>query len=128
MERLLFLKFPFTVEGTEQVSRIRTCFERKENAVSFSLPFDLSFSIPKGTLKLKKQHQNDFIYVFLFSSLEDAKDFVESPAAEVLQEKEVCCDKLEMDMNEFMAKYESGERVKKKKVKVYDEDGFYEYV
>ncbi|KAL0266167.1 UNVERIFIED_CONTAM: hypothetical protein PYX00_011884 [Menopon gallinae] len=121
-------RFPFSIEGVEKECPISTTIERKENIVSLSLPFDLNLSVRDATLKLKKSHGKSFIYVFSFSGLSAAKAFVENPAVCVGEERETDCGALEEEMNRFMAEYESCERKVVKKVKVYDEDGFYEYI
>lgn len=128
MEKPVVLRFPFSIEGVEQECPIATTVERKENIVSLSLPFDLNLSVRDGTLKLKKPHGKSFIYVFSFLGLSDAKAFVENPAVCVGEECETDCAVLEEEMNRFMAEYESCESKVVKKVKMYDEDGFYEYI
>lgn len=128
MEKNIVLRFPFSVKGAEQECSIVATVERKENIVSLSLPFDLCLSTRLGTLKLKKPHGTSLIYVFSFPGLSEAKTFMESPVLCVEEEHEVDCNALEEEMNRFMEEYERCERKIEKKVKVYDEEGFYEYV
>lgn len=128
MEKNVVLRFPFSVEGAEQECSIAATAERKENIVSISLPFDLCLSTRLGSLKLKKQHGTSLIYVFSFPGLSEAKAFIEDPVLCVEEELEVNCSALEEEMNQFMEEYERCERKIEKRVKVYDEEGFYEYM
>lgn len=128
MEKNVVLRFPFSVEGAEQECSILATVERKENIVSLSLPFDLCLSASSGTLKLKKPHGTSLIYVFSFPGLSEAKAFLKRPVLCVEEEREVDCDALEEEMSRFMEEYERNEQRSEKRVKVYDEEGFYEYI
>ena len=127
MEKTVVLRFPFSVENVEQISSLEVAVEHKEKAVSLSLPFELKLSAKNATLELKKAYGQCFIYVFKFCSLSSAEEFLKSPVLDVEYEGEVDCELLEKEMNKFMEEYEGREQRHRKKVKVYDEEGFYEY-
>lgn len=118
MQADLKLKFPFKQSSTYTVE-----FTRKENAVSFALPFNLNLRV-NGATKTTKEYGNSILYVFTFPNINDAKDF--NLEVDVDYDEQVDVEILESEMNDFMRKYEEGEHMKDRKI-VVDEDGFCEY-
>lgn len=127
MEKAVTLRFPLRIENVAQEFSVLTSITRKENVVSFVLPFSLNLSAENGVLKTRDAYEASFIYVFMFADLNGAKEFVGSPVLEVLDEADVDCTALEEEMSSFMAEYETNEKRKDTRTKVYDDDGFYEY-
>lgn len=127
MERSICLKFPFKINNMVQEEEIKTQIERKENAISFSLPFRINLSASHATLKSLEKYEDNYIYVFIFKDLNTAKTFVESPVFNAQYDSQKTVEELEKEADDFMIEYENIEKRAQKKIKVYDEDGFYEY-
>lgn len=123
------LKFPFTVNGKDRENLIESEVERITDHISFSLPYDLNLKI-KNAKKISKENKNNtIIYIFKFEHLNFAIDWMNNKIVNVeLEPSNGDVKAIEIKMNEFMKKYEKGEKINKKRQKVVDEDGFSYYI
>lgn len=124
----IVLKFPFTIDGADRASHFETTIERIQNHISFALPFDLDLQIDNAVLQNKEFDKGWVVYVFEFTDLDSAIEWVaERHAAVELKPKNGDLHKIQKKMDDFMLLYEEGERKKRKKRMMIDDEGFTYY-
>lgn len=125
---LLKLKFPFMISDKSRKSIIDLPIERKLAYVSFALPYDIFIHIYDAELKKKEYKGVVVLYVFEFSSLDAAINWMESPEVDIeYGSRNGNAKEIEDEVNNFMNIYEANEKKMKRKKLVVDEDGFSYY-
>ena len=121
----LKLLFPFTIDGIERTSTVITSLEHNQGVICFSLPFNLSLTIPNANFISKEQKNSTFIYAFEFDSSIEANEWLEEKEIHVEQHSKTGdVYSLQKEMDTFMNEYESAEKNRRKKTKVVDDEGF----
>lgn len=127
-DNTIVLKFPFAINGADRVSHFETTVERMHDHISFALPFDLGLCIDGAVLMSKEFSRGWVVYVFEFSSLDSAIEWMtEKPVTVELRPKNGDLHAIRKEMDDFMLSYEEGERKKRKKRVMIDEEGFTYY-
>lgn len=123
------LKFPFIIDNEERTSILQTNIEHSQGVICFTLPFQLTVTIPSAIIMKREQKEKSYLYIFEFNSLNDALKWLKTRMLYVEQtSKSGDVYSIQKEMDEFMREYDEKNTRKKKKVKITDDDGFTSYV
>ncbi|KAI5189912.1 hypothetical protein NEMIN01_0775 [Nematocida minor] len=130
MNHTVTLHFPFRIDGYEYKAEIQTAMIRKENIVTFSLPFSALVSVNSEkayTVFYSKMEESEVCTVSVeFKSINDAMAFYEAPAVHLsykeIEEIESLDKKLE-EVSDLLEETGSSWK-KRRKCSEPDDDGF----
>ncbi|KAH9385690.1 uncharacterized protein NEMAJ01_0586 [Nematocida major] len=133
MANTISLRFPFKLDGYEHKAEVSTPVIRKENVVTFSLPFNATVSVDSEkayTVYYKRaEERKKFMYVVTieFKSINDAISFSGTPIVHLSHQELILLENINRQLEEVSDLLEASGNSwrKRRKCSEPDEEGYF---